>query len=81
MNSIQILYIGNEDWTTKYNIPDFVEWENYEATGIFPSKQVDIVILDRDITNKEKQILAKITRAYSLFATENVKMQNSVTHD
>jgi len=81
LNSIQILYIGNEDWTTKYNIPDFVEWENYEDTGIFPPKQVDIVILDRDITNKEKQILAKITRAYSLFATENVKMQNSVTHD
>ena len=75
------MYIGNEDWTTKYNIPDFVEWENYEDTGIFPPKQVDIVILDRDITNKEKQILAKITRAYSLFATENVKMQNSVTHD
>ena len=46
MNSIQILYIGNEDWTTKYNIPDFVEWENYEDTGIFPPKQVDIVILD-----------------------------------
>ena len=45
MNSIQILYIGNEDWTTKYNIPDFVEWENYEDTGIFPPKQVDIVIL------------------------------------
>ena len=81
MNSIQILYIGNEDRTAKYSIPDFVEWEDYKNTGVFPSKQVDIVILDRDITYKEKQALDKITRAYSLFATENAKLQNSVTQD
>ena len=81
MNSIQILYIGNEDRTAKYSIPDFVEWEDYKNTGVFPSKQVDIVILDRDITYKEKQALDKLTRAYSLFATENAKLQNSVTQD
>ena len=60
------MYIGNEDRTAKYSIPDFVEWEDYKNTGVFPSKQVDIVILDRDITYTEKQTLDKLTRAYSL---------------
>lgn len=81
MNSVQILYIGNEDWTTKYEIPDFVEWEEFTTVKELPKRQVDIVILDRDIRYSEKVILTKITRAYSLFATENVRMLNSVTSD
>ncbi len=81
MNSVQILYIGNDDWTTKYEIPDFIEWEEYKEMEKLPEKQVDIIILDRDIKYSEKENLTKITRAYSLFATENVRMLNSVTSD
>ena len=31
MSKIHVLYVGNDDWTTKYSIPDNIEFEVYES--------------------------------------------------
>lgn len=85
MSKIHVLYVGNDDWTTKYRIPDNIEFEVYESDESEPStnrparKLMDLVILDRDITLSEEKKFTKFTRGYCLFATENVQMLNSAT--
>lgn len=80
MNKIHILLLGKEDWKKTYRIPETVDFEWMEETGILPDQIMDLVILDREITQKEEKILRKLTRGYCLFATERVAMQeNSVT--
>lgn len=80
MSKIHVLYVGNDDWTTKYSIPDNIEFEVYESDESEPStnrparKLMDLVILDRDITLSEEKKFTKFTRGYCLFATENVQM-------
>lgn len=85
ITKIHVLYVGNDDWTTKYSIPDNIEFEVYESDESEPStnrparKLMDLVILDRDITLSEEKKFTKFTRGYCLFATENVQMLNSAT--
>ena len=85
MSKIHVLYVGDDDWTTKYSIPDNIEFEVYESDESEPTanrparKLMDLVILDRDITLSEEKKFTKFTRGYCLFATENVKMLNSAT--
>ena len=31
MSKIHVLYVGDDDWTTKYSIPDNIEFEVYES--------------------------------------------------
>ncbi len=78
MNNIQILYLGSNDWENKINIPDYVEWID-ENTDELPTGQVDLVLLDREIHYKEMASISKLTRAYCLFATENVSMISKYT--
>lgn len=85
MSKIHILYVGDDDWTSKYSIPDNIEFEVYESDESEPSanrparKLMDLVILDRDITLSEEKAFTLFTRGYCLFATENVQMLNSAT--
>ena len=85
MSKIHVLYVGNDDWTTKYSIPDNIEFEVYESdeseltANRLARKLMDLVILDRDITLSEEKKFTKFTRGYCLFATENVQMLNSAT--
>ena len=52
MSKIHVLYVGNDDWTTKYSIPDNIEFEVYESDESEPStnrparKLMDLVILE-----------------------------------
>lgn len=72
MSKIHVLYVGNDDWTTKYSIPDNIEFEVYESDESEPStnrparKLMDLVILDRDITLSEEKKFTKFTRGYCL---------------
>ena len=85
MSKIHVLYVGDDDWATKYSIPDNIEFEVYESDESETSanrparKLMDLVILDRDITLSEEKKFTKFTRGYCLFATENVQMLNSAT--
>lgn len=75
MNKIHILLLGKEDWTKKYQIPDFIELEWFDKEKKQPEGLMDLVILDRNINLSEDQMLRKITRGHCLFATEHVKMK------
>lgn len=75
MNKIHVLLLGKEDWTKKYQIPDFIEWEWFDKEKKQPEGLMDLVILDRNINVSEDQLLRKITRGHCLFATEHVKMK------
>ena len=82
MSKIHVLYVGDDDWTTKYSIPDNIEFEVYESdeselTANRPARKLmDLVILDRDITLSEEKAFTKFTRGYCLFATENAKQRD-----
>ena len=78
-NRIHILLLGKEDWSKRYEIPEFVDLEYYDTFTVLPQGLMDLVILDRDISEGEKEILWRITRGYCLFATENVSMKNTAT--
>lgn len=73
MSKIHVLYVGDDDWTTKYSIPDNIEFEVYESdeselTANRPARKLmDLVILDRDITLSEEKKFTKFTRGYCLF--------------
>ena len=68
MSKIHVLYVGDDDWTTKYSIPDNIEFEVYESdeselTANRPARKLmDLVILDRDITLSEEKAFTKFTR-------------------
>lgn len=81
MSNIQILYLGEEDWKTKYDIPDSLDWVDEKEVKALPKKQVELVILDREIHYKELDTLTRLTRAYSLFLTENVHMTSKYTRE
>ena len=76
MSNIRVLYVGNDDWTSKYNIPDFVDFQIYREGLEEQKKIMDLVFLDRDISLSEEEYFTKYTRGYCLFATENVKLLN-----
>ena len=65
MSKIHVLYVGDDDWTTKYSIPDNIEFEVYESDESESSanrsarKLMDLVILDRDITLSEEKKFTK----------------------
>lgn len=69
MSKIHVLYVGDDDWTTKYSIPDNIEFEVYESdeselTANRPARKLmDLVILDRDITLSEEKALRSLQGA------------------
>ena len=83
MNKINILYVGWDDWTQKYQVPEYVTIENYisssRKTADAHVTVADIVILDRTIGKFDKRYLQKATRGHCLFATENVELTDEVT--
>ncbi len=77
MNNINILLLGDEDWNDIYEIPEHVQVD-YFSDIIEPIPIIyDLVILDRDISLAEYKNLVNCTRAYCLYATENVRMKNN----
>lgn len=75
MSKIRVLLLGEENWTEKYRIPEFVDLEWFDELEEAPKGLMDLVILDRNITLAEDKILRKITRGYCLYATERVNMK------
>lgn len=74
MDNILVLLIGDEDWSEKYSLPEFIKM-TYKNKVEEPLKSIfDIVILDRDIQYNERAFLHKCTRAHGLFVTENARM-------
>ena len=73
MSKIHVLYVGDDDWTTKYSIPDNIEFEVYESdeselTANRPARKLmDLVILDRDITLSEEKAFYEVYKGLLSF--------------
>ena len=74
MNNINVLLFSNENWKTKYNIPEHINIKAFNGMSLSDRGYKDLVILDRDINKLEMEYLQIVTRAYCLVITENASM-------
>lgn len=74
MEKIQVLQLGERDWSECYTLPEEAEFCYIPRLKKAPKKLYDLVILDRCPLEAELPHLEKSTRAYTLFVTEETKM-------
>ena len=77
MDRIRILQIGTEDWKKLYSIPENVKL-------IFPEDKIEkkrdiyeIVVLERNLTDKEINVVKAMSMTYCLFAIDSFTMDKS----
>ena len=75
MKSIRILLLAEKNFWEKISVPEGVVLEHRTVIDELPEKAYELVILDRTPTQQECEILHQVTKAYTLFATENVDVQ------
>ncbi|MCM1025983.1 MAG: accessory Sec system protein Asp2 [Roseburia sp.] len=75
MDEIRVLQLGSKDWREIYSLPREVKLEYAEAFTEKPKKPYDIVFLDRAPLREELEPLYRGTKAYCLFATEQVALK------
>ena len=74
MDKIRILQIGDVDWQSKYVIPDSIKLV-FCPDKIKKEKQVyEIVVLERNLTEEEAEIIHAMSMAYSVFTIEGFEM-------
>ncbi len=71
LNSIRALQIGIEDWNEYYDVPDYVELECSTLFEKAPKAFYDLVFIDRPVTEDELKQLNKVTKAYTVFYTDD----------
>ena len=73
MDKIKVLQIGGEDWNEKYTIPNNVK-------VVFPKEIVkkkviyEIVVLERNLTKEEAEIVYSQSYSYCLFAIDDLQL-------
>lgn len=78
MDKIRILQIGKESWQDKYKLPSRVKLI-FACDEIELKKEIyEIVVLERNITEKEFPVLKKMSMAYCLFLVDNFEV-NRIT--
>ena len=73
MDKIRVLQLGTEDWNNRYVIPKEAEWiytRHFKETDGNP---YDAVFIGRQPMEDEYEPLRQVTKAYTLFLTENVE--------
>ena len=78
LDEIRVLQLGKEDWSKIYELPSCLIFQYVEAYTEPSKKLFDIVFLDRIPTKEEIKALWKVTKAYTLFVTENVLLQGEL---
>lgn len=73
MRRISILQIGGTDFNSKYQIPKYLTLTFCEEVEIKPEAAYDLVIINREINEKDYQSLLKICKPYHVFVTAKVK--------
>lgn len=74
LEKIQILQLGNEDWSRRYSIPENVLFFYMEQMSKERKNPFDLVFLDRPVTAEEFPYLQRVTKAYTLYVTEDVQL-------
>lgn len=74
MDKIRILQIGEDSWKNRYAIPESVKII-FAGDEIVPKKEIyEIVVLERNITEEEFDVVDRMSMAYCLFVLETVPM-------
>ncbi len=75
MKTVQVLQLGTEDFSKLIQVSDCAEWYYEPDFSELPKKDMDVVILDREVSAEEADYLIRFSRAYTLFITENVLLK------
>lgn len=76
---INALQLGNQNWKRSYSLPDNLILHYKNVLSDIPKRPYDIVFLDRTVSDKEIALLQKATKAYTLFVTEQVQMDEEMS--
>ena len=76
MGEIRVLQIGNEDWNGIYQIPPEIRVDYTDCYVGASKRPYDIYFLDRLPQDGEIDFIYKEARAYTLFYTEKVRMED-----
>lgn len=78
-DEIKVLQLGNTNWKHTYPVHKNVKYyfePDYEEISDF---LFDVVLIDRDISDEERDILFGMTKAYTLFVSETVKQSEALS--
>ena len=75
MKTIRVLQLGEKDHSKLMPVSDCAEWHYEPDFSKLPEKDFDIAILDREIAKDEFDYLIRFLRAYTLFITEHVPIE------
>ena len=78
LDEIRILQLGTEDWSEKYELPNCAIFQYTKTFTNVPKKPYDLVFIDRTLADGEIKALWKVTKAYTLFVTENITMEGGM---
>lgn len=78
MDEIRILQLGTENWKEIYHLPGYARWTYASQFTEAPDQPFDVVFLDRQPGVQEYEALYHAVRAYTLFVTENVVMEDQM---
>lgn len=78
MDEICILQLGKENWSDKYTLPEIIKIDHVNTFLEPPRKLYDMVFLDQTPMDEEIEPLRQATRAYTLFLTESVDINDRV---
>lgn len=76
---INILQLGTDDWNQRYHLSRDLTIEYSEFYDEKVKKPYDIVFVDRELFPEEVRLLYSATKAYALFVTEEVCLNNEMT--
>lgn len=77
MKTVQVLQLGENDFRRFMPVSDCAKWYYEPDLSRLPQREPDVVILDRDVTDREFNFLARYTRAYTLFVTDRVHREEN----
>ena len=79
MDEINALVISKEDWSKKYNVPDYVFLHmNPSMEEMKDTQLYDVAFMDRVPSYKEAEVLNKVIKAYSLFIIDSIEFTYTV---
>ena len=76
---IQVLQLGSKDWSKHYDLPVGIDWQYAEEFKAAPKMPYDIVFIDRALSEDEIAPLMKATKAYTLFVTEGIALNEEMS--
>lgn len=75
---IKVLQLGERDWRESYNIPSNLEYDFFEEFNKEKKSFYDIVFVDKELSDKEIEVLYEVTKAYTLFVLDDIFMSESM---